>query len=80
MKLSRAVALRISEILEERNITQYRLEKLTLLHHNTISCIMLERNKSINLKTLMIIMNALEITPKDFFDSPLFTNEDLELE
>ena len=71
MKLSRAIALRISEFLREKKITQYRLEKLTALHHNTISYIMSEKNNSINLKTLMIIIKALDITPSQFFDSKL---------
>ena len=76
MKISTAVALRISNILRERNMSQYRLEKTIDMPHNTMKTLMHERNESVNLKTVMQIIRGLDMTVAQFFDDPLF--EDLE--
>lgn len=49
MKLSTAVALRISKILREKNMSQYRLEKDIAMPHNTMKTLMGERNSGVNL-------------------------------
>jgi len=56
MKLSTAVALRISNILREKNMSQYRLEKNIAMPHNTMKTLMGEKNNGVNLKTVMQIM------------------------
>ena len=80
MKLSTAVAMRISKILKEKNISQYRLEKIIAMPHNTMKSLMGERNQSANLKTVMQIIKGLNMTPAEFFDDPLFTRDDLEID
>lgn len=80
MKLSTAVALRISNILRERNMSQYRLEKIIAMPHNTMKTLMGERNKGVNLKTVMQIIRGLEITTAEFFNDPIFESEELDIE
>lgn len=80
MKLSTAVALRVSNILRERNMSQYRLEKIIAMPHNTMKTLMGERNKSVNLKTVMQIIRGLEMTTAEFFDDPIFESKDLEID
>ncbi len=80
MKLSTAVALRISKILEEKKMSQYRLEKIIAMPHNTMKTLMGERNQSVNLKTVMQIIRGLEMTTADFFNDPIFEREDLEID
>lgn len=80
MKLSTAVAMRISNILQERNMSQYRLEKKIAMPHNTMKTLMSERNSGVNLKTVMQIIRGLEMTAAQFFDDPLFENPDLEID
>ncbi len=80
MKLSTAVAMRISNILRERNISQYRLEKKIAMPHNTMKTLMSERNNGVNLKTVMQIIRGLEMTAAEFFDDPIFENLDLEID
>lgn len=80
MKLSTAVALRISNLLREKNISQYRLEKNIAMPHNTMKTLMSERNSGVNLKTVMQIIRGLEMTAAEFFDDPLFESNDLEIE
>ena len=80
MKLSTAVALRVSNILRERNMSQYRLEKNIAMPHNTMKTLMGERNNSVNLKTVMQIIKGLEMTPSEFFNDPIFENPNLEID
>lgn len=80
MKLSTAVALRVSNILAERKMSQYRLEKIIAMPHNTMKTLMGERNQSVNLKTVMQIIRGLEMTTAEFFDDPIFESEDLEID
>ncbi len=80
MKLSSAVAFRISNILRERNMSQYRLEKIIAMPHNTMKTLMTERNKSVNLRTVMQIIRGLDMTPAEFFDDPIFVREDLDID
>lgn len=80
MKLSTAVALRISNILRERNMSQYALEKKIAMPHNTMKTLMGERNNGVNLKTVMQIIRGLDMTTAQFFDDPIFENPDLEVD
>lgn len=80
MKLSTAVALRISRILHDKEMSQYRLERKIAMPHSTLKSLMVERNKSVNLTTLMLIIKGLEMTPAEFFDDPLFTDPELVIE
>lgn len=80
MKLSTAVALRISNILHEKNMSQYRLEKNIAMPHNTMRTLMGEKNNSVNLKTVMQIIRGLDMTTAEFFNDPIFENPDLEID
>ena len=72
--------LRISNILIQKNLSQYRLEKIIVMPHNTMKTLMGERNKSVNLKTVMQIARGLDMTLSEFFNDPIFENSDLELD
>ena len=80
MKVSKAVALRVSNILREKGMSQYRLEKNIAMHHNTMKSLMGEKNSGINLKTVMLIIRGLDMTAAEFFDDPIFENPDLEID
>ena len=80
MKLSTAVARRISSILSERQLSQYKLERMIAMPHNTMKTLMGERNNSVNLRTVMQIIKGLGMTPAEFFDDPIFLSEELEID
>ena len=80
MKLSKAVAMRVSSILRERKMSQYRLEKIIAMPHNTMKSLMGERNDSVNLKTVMQIIRGLEMTTAEFFNDPIFESEELDID
>lgn len=80
MKLSEAVAKRILSLLKERNLTQYRLERIIAMPHNTLKAIMRGANSGVNLKTVMQIARGLHMTTAEFFNDPIFEREDLEID
>ena len=80
MRLNKAISIRIKELLTKKAMTQYKLEQLAGLTHNTMLCVMNMRYQSCNLKTLMKIIQALNISPKDFFDSDLFDFNEILIE
>lgn len=80
MNVCKAVALRISKLLLEKEMTQYRLEQNSGILHGTMMGIMTERNKNITLKTVIQIANGFKITLIEFLDDPIFRDENLEIE
>lgn len=72
MKLSSAVALRISNLLREKKMSQYRLEHKIAMPHNTMKTLMSERNNGVNLKTVILIIRGLDMTVSEFFNDPIF--------
>ncbi len=78
MKLGEAVATRIKELCEERNITQYKLFMLSGVPQSTLSTIMNCTFPSMKLRIIYEICEGLEISLAKFFDSPLFERDNLE--
>lgn len=79
MKLQKAVALRISNLLIKNNMTRYALCKKALIPEQTLKNIIDERNKDIQLSTIAKIAEGFDISIEQFFQDKLFTREDLEV-
>lgn len=80
MNICKAVGLRISNLLAEKDMSLYRLEQNSGILHGTMMCIMNERNKNITLKTVMQLARGFNMTLLEFLDDKLFINEDLEID
>ena len=80
MTLSEAISTRVRRILEERKMTQYRLEQNSGINHGTMSAFMSNRNKSCNMTTVVLIIRAFGMTISEFFNDPIFQIEDLDVE
>ncbi len=80
MTLNQAFAIRVREILKEKKMTQYKLEQLTGIYHSSMSTILNDRIESSNFKTMAIIIRELGYSIKDFFDSPVFDFENLDID
>ena len=76
MNTCKAVGMRISKLLAEKNMTLYRLEQNSGIWHGTMMCIMNERNKNITLKTIMQIANGFGMTLIEFLNDDIFLNND----
>ena len=80
MTLNQAFAIRVREILKEKKMTQYRLEQQTGIYHSTITSILGNKTKASNFKNIALIIRELGISMTDFFDSPVFNFDNIEID
>ncbi len=80
MTVNDAVAKRISALLKERNISQYRLEQESGIQHGSMQCIMNGRNKTVTLSTVMLLARGFHMTLTEFLDDELFRDAELEID
>lgn len=80
MNICKAVGLRISNLLVEKNMTLYRLEQKSGILHGTMMCIMNERNKNVTMKTIFQLARGFDMSLLEFLNDKLFTNEYLEID
>lgn len=75
-----AVAKRIAKLLQEKNMTQYRLEQESGIQHGSMQCIMNGRNKTVTLSSVIMIAKGFHMTLPEFLNDDLFSSEDLEID
>lgn len=80
MTVNKAVALRISNLLREKNITQYRLEQNSGIAHGSMACIMNEKNKTVTLTTIVLIARGFGMTLQEFLNDDLFKDSNLDVD
>ena len=61
-------------------MTQYRLEQKSGIQHGSMQCIMNGRNKTVTLSTVIMIARGFDMSLIEFFEDPVFTSEELEVE
>ena len=77
MTIAQALSARLTEIMQEKHITAYRLSLLSGVNQTTIGDIKKMRNVSVNLRIIVELCQGLEIELAEFFNSPYFKNENL---
>ena len=80
MTLNQAFAQRVREILKQKGITQYKLEQLTGLYHSTMTDILSCKYKTANFKNMALIIRELGMSLEEFFDSPIFSFNNLQID
>ena len=80
MTVNDAVAKRISKLLQEKDMSQYRLEQESGIQHGSMQCIMNGRNKTVTLSTVMMLAKGFRMSLVEFLDDEIFCSEDLEIE
>ncbi len=80
MNISKAVAMRIAELLKAQGLTQYRLEQKACLSHDTVKSIMKGKAKGVNLKTVIAIADGFGMSVSEFLDCELFTYDALNMD
>lgn len=76
MKLNEAVAARILEYCNNRNITVNKLCTMSGVIQSTVNSIFSGRSQNPKLQTTAYLCEGLSISLSEFFDSPLFSNLD----
>ena len=80
MTVNNAVAKRISKLLQEKNISQYRLEQESGIQHGSMQCIMNGRNKTVTLTTIIMLAKGFNMSLTEFLNDEIFNLENLEIE
>lgn len=80
MKLQRAVALRISNLLIKNNMSRYALYKKIVMPEQTLKNIIDERNKDIQLSTVAKLAEGFGLSLEEFFSDSLFSKETVEID
>lgn len=80
MNISQAVAKRITDLLKEKGISQYRLEHNACLSHDTVKSIMKGKAKGVNLRTIIAIADGFGMTASEFLDCSYFLYDNLSLD
>ncbi len=78
MKLNEAISARLTELLKEREMTQYQLYMRSGVPKSTIGNIVNMSYDSVKLRILHELCQGLEISLTTFFESPLFDESNLE--
>lgn len=80
MTVCEAVSIRIKKLLNEKNISLYRLEEKSGIFHGSMMCIVKCRNKNVTLKTVMQISKGFDISVVEFLNDDIFKDENLDIE
>ncbi len=80
MTVNDAVAKRISALLIQKQMTQYRLEQSSGIQHGSMACIMNGRNKTVTLSTVIMLAHGFGMTLQEFLNDEIFDYDNLEVE
>ena len=72
MDLSKAMRLRIKNLMTENKVNGNKLALSSGIDRDTINRFLRGQNKSIKIETITLICQALNISLKDFFDDKVF--------
>ncbi len=78
MKLNQAISERLSELLREKGMTQYQLFIKSGVPKSTIGNVINCAYDSVKLRVIHEICQGLGIGIPEFFDSPLFQEDNLD--
>ena len=78
LQLNEAVSKRVLGLLQEQNMTQYQLFKRAGVPRATISSIIKCDYPSVKLRIIHEMCQGFGISIAEFFDSPLFDEDNLE--
>lgn len=78
MKLNQAISKRLSELLKDKQMTQYQLFMKSGVPKSTIGNVINCSYDSVKLRIIHELCQGLEIDIPHFFDSPLFHESNLD--
>lgn len=80
MVLNEYISQKLEKIRKEKKIGVYTLCNKAAISYETYRSIRKNRNKDIYLRTILILLRALDVSPIDFFNDPMFESEDLDID
>ena len=80
MNLNKAFAYRLTQLLNEKGLSKYRLEKESGITHSALRYIFNEVNKDVKFSTIVKVCNVLNISLQEFFNDEVFDIKKLDFE
>ncbi len=80
MTINDAISNRIIKLLEEKKMTQYRLEQKSGIIHGAMDRILAGQNKTVTLTTVYKLARGFDMTVFEFMDDAVFRSEELEID
>ena len=74
MDLSKAMRIRIKNLMDDNKVNGNKLALSSGIDRATINRFLRGQNKSIKIETITLICQSLDITQKDFFDDKIFND------
>ena len=80
MLLNELISTKLENIRKEKKIKVYTLCKKAAISYETYRSIRRNKNKDMYIRTLLILLQALETSPLEFFSDPMFNSEELDID
>ena len=80
MLLNDLISQKLEAIRKEKHIGVYTLCNKAAISYETYRSIRKNKNKDIYIRTLLILLRTLEVTPEEFFSDPMFTSDELDID
>ena len=78
--LNEYISNKLENLRKEKKIGVYTLCNKASISYETYRSIRRNKNKDVYLRTLLILLRALDVSPSSFFDDPIFNGEDLDID
>lgn len=80
MLLNEFISQKLESLRKEKKLGVYTLCNKAAVSYETYRSIRKNRNKDIYLRTLLILLKTLNVTPQEFFSDPMFESEQLDID
>lgn len=80
MLLNEFISQKLEALRKEKKLGVYTLCNKAAISYETYRSIRKNKNKDIYLRTLLILLKTLDVTPQEFFSDPMFSSDDLEID
>lgn len=80
MLLNELIAEKLEALRKEKRMGVYTLCNKAAISYETYRGIRMKKNKDIYIRTLLIILRALDVTAEEFFSDPRFFDEELDID
>lgn len=80
MVLNEFISEKLEKLRKEKHMGVYTLCNKAAISYETYRSIRRNRNKDIYIRTLLILLRALEVSPSEFFSDTMFNSEELDID
>lgn len=80
MLLNDYIAKKLESLRKEKKLGVYTLCNRAAISYETYRSIRMNKNKDIYLRTIFILLRALDCSPCEFFSDPVFQSDEIDID